>query len=100
MVLHPREPFEAIFEAGWVIDVMMCSPLAVVQEHEFAVTKRIVWESVASSGSLDGRGQQPFRIRLPAEDMSSEAFAQYYCVFPIVDSNLRETSFSHTYPGL
>jgi hypothetical protein len=32
--------------------------------------------------------------------MSSDAFAQYYCVFPIVDSNLHETSFSHTYPGL
>jgi hypothetical protein len=34
MVLHQREPFETIFEAGWVIDVLMCSPLEVVQEHD------------------------------------------------------------------
>jgi hypothetical protein len=74
MVLHQREPFETIFEAGWVIDVLMCPPLEVVQEHDFAVAKRTVWESVASGGSLDGRGQQPLRIRLPAEDVSSEAF--------------------------
>jgi hypothetical protein len=100
MVLHQREPFETIFKAGWVIHVLMCPSLEVVQEHDFAVAKRTVWESVTSSGSLDGRVQQPLRIRLPAKNMSSEAFTQKHCIFPALDSNLDTRSLSHLYPVL
>jgi hypothetical protein len=57
VIVVPLTSFELLPGAfGWVIDVMMYSPLEVVQEHAFAIAKRTVRESVASGGSRDGHG--------------------------------------------